>query len=83
MKGREAAPSSERGVLISYEWGEAAYSEFGGGVLDSVVSQVCGDKRGDKEGGQALRVCGLVLSPNPVAASRLVGGCFLWGGVGG
>lgn len=40
VKGRQAAPSSERGVLISYEWGEAAYSEFGGGVLDSVVTQV-------------------------------------------
>jgi hypothetical protein len=27
-------------VLISFEWGEAAHSEFGGGVLDSVVTQV-------------------------------------------
>lgn len=70
MKAREAAPSSERGVLISYEWGEAAYSEFGGGVLDNVVTQV---RR--QEGQRGGAGCVVWFSPNPVAASRLVGGC--------
>lgn len=40
LKVKEAAPNTERGVAIRYEWGEAAYSEFGGGQLEGIVTQV-------------------------------------------
>lgn len=40
MKSRQAAPNTERGVVTQYEWGEAAHSEFGEGVLEGVVTQV-------------------------------------------
>lgn len=35
-------PAAERGVLTVYEWGEAAYDEFGGTLLEGVVDQVGG-----------------------------------------
>lgn len=40
VKSRQAAPNTERGVVTQYEWGEAAHSEFGEGVLEGVVTQV-------------------------------------------
>jgi hypothetical protein len=43
VKSKEAAPNTERGTLITYEWGEAAHSEFGGGALEGIVTQVSSD----------------------------------------